>query len=163
MIAGDRTVVTVTVAVPPERAFEVFTTETDLWWRHGPAYRVAGRQPGVLRFEPQIGGRLFEEYASDAGPRLHTIGTITVWDPPTRLVFSWRNTNFAPEEATEVEVRFEPARRGTRVTVEHRGWSRIRDDHPARHGRAPAAFLAELGGWWGELLTAMRVYATPSG
>jgi hypothetical protein len=27
-----------------------------------------------------------------------------VWQPPSRLVFTWRNANFAAEESTEVEV-----------------------------------------------------------
>ena len=158
--AADRAVVMVTVDVPPADAFDVFTRETDLWWRHGPRYRMAGRHPGVLSFEPRAGGRLFEQYDSPAGPRAHDIGTILIWEPPTRLVFEWRNANFAPAERTEVEVRFEPTRRGTRVTVEHRGWSTIRPDHPARHGHPPATFLAELGTWWADLLTSLREHAT---
>ena len=90
MIAGDRVSVAVTVAVPPERAFEAFTTEIDLWWRQGVAYR-AGR--GVLTLEPRVGGRLFQEY--DEG-RVHEAGRVTIWEPPRRLAFEWRGTNFAP-------------------------------------------------------------------
>lgn len=154
--ASDRAVVTVVVEVPPETAFEVFTQETDLWWRRGMRYRMAGHHPGTITFEPRTGGRLFEQYETAAGARAHEIGTVSVWDPPSRLVFSWRNANFAPGESTEVEVRFEPTRRGTRVTVEHRGWSKIRADHPARHEMPPGPFLAELGGWWGDLMSALR-------
>ena len=155
-MSQDRAVVMVTVDVPPADAFDVFTRETDLWWRQGPRYRMAGRHPGTIAFEPRAGGRLFEQWTSPAGPRARDIGTILVWDPPARLVFSWRNSNFSASESTEVEVRFEPTRRGTRVTVEHRGWSAIRPDHPARHGQPPAAFLAELGGWWADLATSLR-------
>lgn len=154
--AADRAVVTVSVDVPPDVAFDVFTRETDLWWGRGRRYRVGGTSPGVLSFEPRAGGRLFEQYESASGPRAHDIGTVLVWEPPTRLVFEWRAANFAPAERTEVEVRFEPTRRGTRVTVEHRGWAAIRPDHPARHGQEPARFLAELGGWWGDLMSALR-------
>ena len=32
----DKVIVETTVAVPPARAFEIFTRETDLWWRRGP-------------------------------------------------------------------------------------------------------------------------------
>lgn len=156
MSAADRAVVTVTVEVPPETAFDVFTRETDLWWRRGPRFRLAGHHPGTISFEPRAGGRLFEQFESPAGPRAHEIGTVTVWDPPARLVFTWRSSNFAPGESTEVEVRFEPTRRGTRVTVEHRGWAAIRGDHPARHGQPPGPFLATLGGWWGDLMSALR-------
>jgi uncharacterized protein YndB with AHSA1/START domain len=79
-------------------------------------------------------------------------GRVTLWEPPTRLVFDWRNLNFAPDEKTEVEVRFEAIGDGTRVTVEHRG------GHPARHGLLGPAHSRQLGLWWGELMSAMREY-----
>jgi hypothetical protein len=59
---GDGANVSVFVAVAPAVAFEVFTAEIDLWWRRGPAYRIAGRQRGMLHCEPQVGGRLFESF-----------------------------------------------------------------------------------------------------
>ncbi|MEZ4403307.1 MAG: SRPBCC domain-containing protein [Kofleriaceae bacterium] len=154
--ADDRVRVTIAVDVPVEVAFDVFTRETELWWRRGPRYRNAGDAPGTLAFEPRAGGRLFEEYASAAGRQVHVIGTITTWAPPHRLAFTWRARNFAPGEVTEVAVEFAPTRRGTRVTVEHRGWATIRADHPARHGQAAAAFLANLGRWWGDLLRPLQ-------
>jgi hypothetical protein len=55
-----------------------------------------------------------------------------------------------------VEVRFDPVRGGTRVTLEHRGWASIRGDHPVRHGEEGAAFIRTIGLWWGELLTSLR-------
>jgi hypothetical protein len=72
------------------------------------------------------------------------------------LVLTWRAVNFAPEEETEVEVLFEPSPSGTLVTVCHRGWSKIRPDHPARHGQDVRAFLQGMGHWWGDLLTSLR-------
>jgi hypothetical protein len=60
-------------------------------------------------------------------------------------------------------VRFEPADNGTRVTVTHRGWATIRDDHPARHGDTQAAFLRRLGLWWADQLAVFSVtLAAPS-
>ena len=53
---GDRARVTVFVAVSPDRAFSVFTRETDLWWRRGPRFRFGGARRGTLTFEP--GGEL---------------------------------------------------------------------------------------------------------
>ena len=76
--------------------------------------------------------------------------------PPSRLVFTWRNANFAGEESTEVEVLFEPTHTGTRVTVQHRGWSGIRPGHPARHGLEGAEFSRMIGLWWGGLMTGLR-------
>src|SRR5262249_1545853 len=154
--AGDQATVTITVAVPPAAAFDVFTQETDLWWRRGLAYRISGRHPGTLLFEPREGGRLFEKFKTDNGDQVYEYGRIKIWRPPGRLVFEWRNANFAAAEATEVEVLFEEIASGTRVTLHHRGWSSLRPDHPARHGLAPAAVVRMIGMWWADLLTAFR-------
>lgn len=158
---SDQVKVTTQVAVSPEEAFRVFTEEIDAWWRRGLKYRVSGRHPGTLRLEPRTGGRLYETYESNGRARMHQAGTVIVWSPPTRLVFEWRAANFAKEERTEVEVLFEPASSGTQVTLIHRGWDRIRADHPSRHGQETAAFLRGLGLWWGELLSALREHVTP--
>ncbi len=158
---GDRAKVTVLVAVPQERAFEVFTTEIDLWWKRGPRFRFGGRSPGTLHFELGVGGRLFEAFGEGAAPRVHEAGRITVWEPPSRLVFTWRNLNFAPAESTEVEVRFEGFSGGTYVTVEHRGWATLRPDHPARHGLTGTDHSRQLGLWWGQLLSSLREHTAP--
>jgi len=155
--ASDKVSVTVFVEVTPADAFAVFTDEIDQWWRRGPAYRVAGRLPGVLHLEPKLGGRLFEEYRE--GAAVHEVGTITAWDPPSHLAFEWRSITFVPGETTWVDVRFAASGSGTRVTLVHRGWSTIRDDHPVRHGKVTNAFLADLGNWWGALLTSLREHA----
>jgi uncharacterized protein YndB with AHSA1/START domain len=160
---GDRARVTVGVAVPPEQAFRIFTEEIELWWRRGPRFRNARGDAGLIALEPGLGGRVFESHTVDGTPHVVEIGRIRVWDPPRRLLFDWRVANFAPTERTEVEVVFEPAGTGTRVTVTHSGWAAIRPDHPARHGRTGPAFSRELGLWWGDLLSAWRVHceATP--
>ena len=157
--SGDQATVTVSVAVEPAAAFEIFTRETDLWWRRGIAYRVAGRHPGTLMFEPRQGGRLFEAFDSAGGKHVHEYGRITVWQPPSRLVFEWRNANFKDSECTEVEVLFDATPDGTHVTLHHRGWSSLRGDHPARHKLDQAAFCRMIGMWWADQLTALREFA----
>lgn len=147
------------VRVPTDEAFRIFTEKIDGWWRHGLKYRL-GKDRSVVHLEPKLGGRLFESFHAPSGaPRTRETGTITTWEPPTRVVFEWRAANFAPEEKTEVEVVFEPSRSGTNVTVTHRGWSKIRPDHPARHGEEPSAFTRSLGAWWGDLMTSLRMRA----
>jgi uncharacterized protein YndB with AHSA1/START domain len=154
---GDRATVTVTVDVPQDAAFEVFTREIDLWWKRGPAYRQILRG-GVVRLEPGVGGRVFE--ADDAG-QVFERGHVTLWAPPQRLVIEWRGAAFAPGEKTAVDVLFEPtASGGTRVTVVHSGWSSLRPDHPARHGLVGAPMSRMIGQWWGALMTAMRMHAS---
>jgi uncharacterized protein YndB with AHSA1/START domain len=153
---GDRASATVFVAVPPDDAFAIFTTEIDLWWRTGPKFRIAGRRRGALCFEPGPGGRLFETFDGKDGARTFEVGRVTAWEPPARLELEWRNVNFAPGEATFVEVSFVAQRHGTLVTVVHRGWAALRPDHPARHGADGPALSRQIGMWWGELLTALR-------
>jgi hypothetical protein len=153
---GDQATVSVFVAVEQEAAFEVFTKEVDLWWRRGPKYRVAGRRPGTLCFEPGAGGRLFESFETSSGIHVYEAGQVIAWEPPARLAFKWRGVNFSPDESTEVEVLFVPSGRGTLVTVHHRGWAALRPDHPARHGLEGQAFSRMMGLWWGEQMTALR-------
>jgi uncharacterized protein YndB with AHSA1/START domain len=148
-------VVSVLVKVTPSEAFRLFTAEIDSWWRAGMKYRL-GRGRSVIHLEPKLGGRLFESFESDSGSRIFETGRLTVWEPPTRLVLEWRAVNFAPAEATEVDVTFEPSASGTLVTVRHRGWSRIRPDHPVRHGQDVPAFIRTMGLWWGDLMSALR-------
>jgi uncharacterized protein YndB with AHSA1/START domain len=155
-MSGDVAKISVFVAVSPRDAFEVFTQEIDLWWRRGVAYRIGGKQPGQLYFEPGQGGRLFESYEADGQTKTFEIGRVTSWEPPSLLVFEWRGVNFKPDEKTVVEVRFKPQGDGTMVSVEHRGWSTLPDDHPVRHGQPSAEFIRRIGLWWGALMTSLR-------
>ena len=156
MIASDSIRVSVTVPTDPTSAFAIFTEETDLWWRKGPRFRVAGRRPGVLLFEAGVGGRLMEQFETNSETQVHVTGSITAWEPPHRLTFIWRGANFAGSEQTEVEITFEALGNRTQVTVRHHGWAALRGDHPARHGLEGAAFTRMIGLWWGELMTAFR-------
>lgn len=163
MIAGDRARVSVEIAVPPARAFELFTREIDLWWRRGPRFRHLGGERALVAIEPRAGGRVFETLGGgDAAAPVQEIGRVLAWQPPHRLLFEWRNATFAPADRTEVEVRFEAtAGGGTRLTLTHRGWATLRPDHPARHGMAAAEFGRSLGLWWGAQMQSLRQIAHP--
>lgn len=156
---GDQVRVSVAVSLEPQAAFRIFTEEIDQWWRRGLKYRVAGKRRGIIHLEGRVGGRLFESFEGASGTRLFETGRVTIWEPPSRLAFEWRASNFAPHEKTEVEVTFAPQRSGTLVTVTHRGWTRIRSDHPARHGLEVPAFQRMLSLWWGELMSSLREHA----
>src|SRR4029453_14216594 len=148
--ATDSVSVTTVVAIAPDAAFEVFTSEVDAWWRHGRRFRTG--TGSVMRFEPGVGGRLLE-LQGDGAKGAYELGRVRVWDPPKRLVFDFLARVFERGERTEVEVRFEEVEHGTRVTVEHRGWDALRPDHPVRHGLGTGdAFLSMMGLWWGGLL-----------
>ena len=151
--AGDRVRVQTFVHVPPNQAFDVFTREIDAWWRRSPRFRLGTKLGSTIRFEGEAGGRLVEVLE---GGREHFIGKVLAWERGARLCFEWRAVKFAPHEVTEVEVLFEPGEGGTRVILEHRGWSKIPRDHVVRHGHVDADFIAWMGQWWGELATSFR-------
>ena len=75
--------------------------------------------------EGRAGGRIFERTASGVE---HDWGEVTVWEPPSRLGYSW-HLNRDRSDATDVEIRF--IARGdaaTQVEIEHRGWERLGAD-----------------------------------
>ena len=153
-MADDSAKVTTFVETTPDEAFRIFTEEIDAWWRPSPRFRGGGTT-SALRFEAAAGERRLVE-AGDAGA--FVIGKVLDWQPGACLRFEWRARNFAPGEVTEVEVRFDAAKSGTRVTLEHRGWAAIRRDHPARHGLEGSAFVAKIGLHWGEVVTGFRAF-----
>ena len=155
--AGDQVRVSVLVALEREEAFRVFTEEMQQWWLRGPAYRMGGGGPSEIELECALGGRLLESYQK-AGQqtRVFEVGRVSLWQPPERFVFTWRAVNFAPSESTEVEVQFTPRAGGTEVVDIHRGRSRIRPDHPVRHGKDVSDFARLMGMHWARLLTALR-------
>ena len=159
-IPGDQARVSVLVGVAPEVAFRMFTEEINLWWRRGPKYRIADTGRGSIEMEPRQGGRVFESFKSGSDTKSVEIGKITVWEPPSRLVFDWRGANFSAGEKTEVSVTFQRTSSGTLVTVTHRGWSRIRADHPVRHNLETSPFIGMIGLWWGDLMTSLRDYSS---
>jgi uncharacterized protein YndB with AHSA1/START domain len=150
---ASRVLVAMRVPGPPARAFAVFTREIGQWWRPSPLFQFTDSRNGRMAFEPGPDGRLTETY--DDGT-VFEIGRIRTWEPPRCLTFSWRHASFAPDQQTEVHVRFEPIGDETRVTVEHFGWDAIPREHAARHGFPLDAFQLRLGEWWQQLLRSLR-------
>ena len=109
----------ITVRVPPERAFEVFT-ELGSWWPLA-SKSVTLTDADTVVVEPRLGGRVVEKAR---GGEEHLWGEVLVWEPPSRFAFSWHPGRSA-ETAQEVDVRFGPAGEATRVDLEHRGWETL--------------------------------------
>ena len=109
----------ITVNAAQARAFDVFTNGLDRWW---PKTHNLGTAP-ITRsiIEPRLGGRWFTQHEDGSAC---VTGRMLVWEPPSRIVFSWDiNARWKPDTTvgSEVEVRFVaegPAR--TRVELEHR-------------------------------------------
>ena len=149
---GATVVVALRVSATPQRAFDVFTREIGAWWRPNPLFQFTPGKIGRLAIEAGEGGRLTEVY--DDGT-VFEIGRITAWEPGRRLAFDWRQASFAADQRTRVEIRFEAVGEETRVTVEHRGWDQIPQEHAARHGMQDQLFLRRHGEWWQSLLIAL--------
>jgi uncharacterized protein YndB with AHSA1/START domain len=131
-----------TVPVPVESAFTTFVDLTRWWPRE---YTWAANVLEDIGIEPGQGGHCFER-----GPYGFTChwGRVLAWEPPTRLVFTWRIAPDRvpepnPAKASEVEVRFQPSGpSSTRLELEHRSL--------ARHGEGGDAYrqgLAAAEGW----------------
>lgn len=145
-------IVSLRIAAPPLRVFEVFTQEISVWWRPHTLFQLTPRGDGELRFEGGEGGRLVSALPNG---KAFEIGRITAWVPGEKLAFTWRQASFAPDQLTHVEVRFEPAGDETRVTVEHRGWDAIPQEHAARHGFPLGVFQMRQAEHWRALLNAL--------
>lgn len=135
------------------RAFEAFTAEISSWWQPSPLFRITPQGDGELAFEPGAGGRLVTRLESG---ETFEIGRISVWEPARRLVFTWRQASFSPEQSTEVEVLFEQVGEETRVSIEHRAWDTIPERHVARHGFPEHVTLRRAADWWRGSLRALR-------
>jgi uncharacterized protein YndB with AHSA1/START domain len=83
--------------------------------------------------EGHVGGRIVERIR---GGRQCVWGTVTAWDPPRRVAFTWHP---GQEVATagDVEVRFAPDGAHTRVVLHHTGFERLGG---AMAGRARRAY-----------------------
>lgn len=109
---------TLVVAVPPERAFELFTARVAEWWPVETHALHAGEVETVVN-ECREGGRVYERTADG---REATWSRILAWEPPHRVLYTWEVSR---EGDTELELRFEPVEGGTRVELEHRGWEAL--------------------------------------
>jgi uncharacterized protein YndB with AHSA1/START domain len=96
----------VTVRVPIERAFELFSEQPLDWW---PAHHklVPGERVSMV-FEPAVGGRWQE---ADADGAVADWGRVLEWDPPRRIALTWRiDGRWQPiaddAKASEIEVEF---------------------------------------------------------
>jgi uncharacterized protein YndB with AHSA1/START domain len=123
------------VPVSPDEAFRIFTEAIDSWWPLATHSVDSTKVTGCV-FEREPGGRIFESHDNGS---LHLWGTVTTWDPPESVVFSW-HPGRAAETAQEIELRFVARGSGTVVELEQRGWEALGD-------RAAEAREGYLTGW----------------
>lgn len=149
---SSRILISLRVRASARRAFDVFVNDIGTWWRPNSLFWFTRRGSGLLALEPGLNGKMTETYPDG---EVFEIGRITAWDPGAKLPFTWRQASFTPDQLTCVEVTFEPVGDETRVTVEHRGWDTVPQDHVARHSFPDAVLLRRHAEWWQALLASL--------
>ena len=157
-----------TVKATPEHAFRRFTAEMASWWPLR-SHSVGEADSESVVMEGRAGGRIVERIR---GGGESCWGTITAWEPPRRVAFTW-HPGQDPATAQDIEVLFSGVEGGTRVELAHWGFERLgRLGRIARRGypigweyvlglyaarRGPLMWL--LSGLTGTMMVAQRVRA----
>jgi uncharacterized protein YndB with AHSA1/START domain len=132
----------ITVSVPVEQAFQVFTSSFGTWWPR--EYHIGQAEMADAILEPKEGGRWYERGADGSECDW---GRVLVWEPPQRLVVTWQiNGQWQydpdPGHASEIEVRFtSEGPEQTAVELEHRLLHRLAG------GQAIRDVILSGGGW----------------
>jgi uncharacterized protein YndB with AHSA1/START domain len=106
---------TVLVDFAPEEAFDLFTHRIAKWWPVR-THSYGGDTVTNVVFEPEVGGRVYE--VTDKGEQ--DWGRVLRFEPPNGFLLEWL---IGEASGTEVEVTFTPEGPGSRVVLEHRGFS----------------------------------------
>jgi uncharacterized protein YndB with AHSA1/START domain len=118
----------VTVPATQQRAFELFTAHMHEWWPLA-THSVGAEDAVSVTFGEGAGAAIVETMADGT---TSVWGTVTHWEPPHRVAFTWHAGTPEPE-ATRVEVTFTPSEPGsTVVRLTHSGWEVRPDSASAR-------------------------------
>ncbi|MFG2024610.1 SRPBCC family protein [Streptomyces sp. NPDC048825] len=132
----------ITVNVPVERAFRVFTESFHSWWPSD--YHIGQVEMAEAILEPREGGRWYERGVDGSECDW---GRVLAWEPPHRLVVTWQINGYwqydaDPEHASEIEIRFTAdGPEQTTVELEHRHLDRLVEGQALRDG------ITGGGGW----------------
>jgi len=114
---------TIEVAVPPERAFALFTGRMHDWW---PIGHSISDDPRIdIQMEGHANG--WWGQIGERGTRTQW-GKVLAWEPPERLLLAWQidaQWQYDPDLVTELELTFTPVATNTLVTLEHRNLERF--------------------------------------
>lgn len=111
----------IVVDTPVETAFRVFTEGIATWWPMHK-YSVSEERTRSVTMERRVGGRLYE---TDADGAAHEWGTVTSWDPPNAVSFTWHPGYDDPSVHTVVTVSFSADGERTRVELTHSDWENL--------------------------------------
>jgi uncharacterized protein YndB with AHSA1/START domain len=133
----------IAINLAPAAAYEKFRHDLARWWPR--EYTYSGETMEDLYLEGRKGGVMWER--GPEGFRVD-IGRVLRWVPPEKIILRWHispghRPEPDPRRASEVEIRFTADNSGgTRIEVEHRGFS--------RHGTGAAEYCTRMAsdtGW----------------
>lgn len=113
----------VTVGLPVEEAFRLFTSKIHTWWPLA-THSIGEENAESCVMEEKEGGR-FYEILKDGSQK--EWGTVLVWEPPRRFITSW-HPGRESSTAQELEVIFTAEGQGTRLDLSHRNWELLGAD-----------------------------------
>lgn len=115
-----------------DEAFRLFTEDISTWWPMR-THSIGEEKTRLVTFEGRVGGEIFE---TTTDGEKHVWGTVLVWEPPNRLVYTW-HPGRTPDTEQEVEMWFRQTPDGTEVAVQHRNWETLGEEAEAtREGYA---------------------------
>jgi len=138
-VSMDPVVKTVSVSLAPKEAFALFTDDIASWWPLA-TYSVARDDAVDCRFEPRVGGRLYE-IARDGTES--DWGEVLAWEPPDRIELTWHPGD-SRDRQQHIVVGFQAVDGGTKLRLEHSGWERL--------GERGAAVRESYQTGWDEVL-----------
>ena len=137
----DRLLVETELAVPVEQVWAALTSPAAIadWWGDH------------VRFAPEVGGELREQWTDASGRDIVTTGVVTRWDPPRSLEMTWADDDWPSETQVLFTLKERDGDRSI-LRLEHRGWQalpaerrrRLIDEHAAgwrRHMESLDAYL----------------------
>lgn len=125
MSVPEPIVLSVDLPVSPAEAFECFAPAFATWWPVA-THSLSRSSMTDVEIGCEPGGAIAERV--DEGP-WQRWGTVEAFEPGSRLRFTW-HPGRDPESAQWVEVRFETAGAGSRVTLTHGGWEALGEIAP---------------------------------
>ena len=128
---------TVTVPLPVEKAFSLFTAGINTWWPF-EEHSIGGEKTESATFD--VDAKRVYERDSDGSER--DWADIMAWEPPNRFLLNWRVNPARPN--TELEVSFSAEGDGTRVELEHRGWEKYGPEGRASYDTGWDKVLSKL-------------------
>lgn len=147
----------VSVSWPPEEAFRRFTADFGVWWPSA-THSIGGKLVKRVVFECRVGGRIFEELTDG---RRYQWGKVTLWEPPSRVGFTWHPSR-EEAEAQDVELTFHAEATGTRVELVSAGWERLGPKAAKARKGYSIGWGAVLDHWAGRWSPAMLIFGVLS-